>query len=387
MMKMRKTIIIIILIIIITTFTACNNYKKYIKYGIQLEDAFNTVNSVDVFTLGTRSQKELLQLANEMDNILIELDMLFNIQDRHDGKTTQLMKINQMAGIESVVVDEEVILVIKKAIEMSEKSIVDEVALFDPTIAPVWDLWNFIDNQYNPIYNNIASIPEVEDIDNVLPLVDYKKIIIDEANHTVFLPMAGMKIDLGAVVKGYAADKIKNHLIAKGYGKAVIDIGRNILTLGSYFDKELNDKPWNIAIQTPYVIDSEDENVYFGTLQVTDMTLVTSGVYEKYIMDKEGNKYHHILDPRTGFPFDNKVISITVVTKESINGDAYSTTLFSLGLEKGMELINNTEGLDAVWVIDNNGVNEVYISSGLEDNFQFNSSVENINYIYKGVYK
>ena len=384
---MKKIFIITILITSIFSLTACSSQKKYIKYSIQLEDAFNTVNSVDVFTLGTRSQKELLQLAKELDNTLINLDMLFNVQDRHDGKTTQLMKVNQMSGIEPVSVDEEVISVIKKAIEMSEKSLIDKVALFDPTIAPVWDLWNFIDNQYNPLFDNRSIIPKIEDINNALLLVDYKKIIIDDVKNTVFLPVSGMKIDLGAVVKGYAADKIKNHLIEKGYHKAVIDIGRNILTLGSYFDKELNDKPWNIAIQTPYVFDSEDENVYFGTLKVTDMTLVTSGVYEKYILDEEGNKYHHILDPRTGLPFDNRVVSITVVTKESIDGDAYSTTLFSLGLEKGMELINSTEGLDAVWVIDNNGINEVYISSGLEDNFQFNSSVENINYIYKGVYK
>lgn len=384
---MKKIFIITILITSIFSLTACSSQKKYIKYSIQLEDAFNTVNSVDVFTLGTRSQKELLQLAKELDNTLINLDMLFNVQDRHDGKTTQLMKVNQMSGIEPVSVDEEVISVIKKAIEMSEKSLIDKVALFDPTIAPVWDLWNFIDNQYNPLFDNRSIIPKIEDINNALLLVDYKKIIIDDVKNTVFLPVSGMKIDLGAVVKGYAADKIKNHLIEKGYHKAVIDIGRNILTLGSYFDKELNDKPWNIAIQTPYVFDSEDENVYFGTLKVTDMTLVTSGVYEKYILDEEGNKYHHILDPRTGLPFDNRVVSITVVTKKSIDGDAYSTTLFSLGLEKGMELINSTEGLDAVWVIDNNGINEVYISSGLEDNFQFNSSVENINYIYKGVYK
>ncbi|MFA6611880.1 MAG: FAD:protein FMN transferase, partial [Bacilli bacterium] len=111
-----------------------------------------------------------------------------------------------------------------------------------------------------------------------------------------------------------------------------------------------------------------------------------SGVYEKYIMDENQNEYHHILDPRTGFPIDNNVISVSVITDSSITADGYSTTLLAVGLEKGMEIVAKTTGLEAVYVVRNNDKYEVYISQGLQDQFEFNENVMNIGYEYKGVF-
>jgi thiamine biosynthesis lipoprotein len=355
---------------------------------LELEDSFNTVNSVMIFTQEKTTEEKESQLWEETNNILVELDRLFNIQTRaNDTYVTELMKINNAAGDKPVAVSDEVIFVIEKGIEMSQKTTVDDVALFDITIAPVWKLWDFVNKIYDPFEGNWETIPADDKIREVLPLVDYRKIEINHENHTVFLKEKGMMIDLGAIVKGYAADKVKQYLVSKGYTKAVIDIGRNIQTIGTHFDKEGNDKPWSVKLQTPFIEFYESEDMqYFGRLKVNDSTVVTSGTYEKYIKTEEGKMYHHILDPRTGYPFDNGVVSITVVTKDSVMGDCYSTSLFSLGLESGMALAQ-ADGLETVWVVDNNGKNEVYISAGLEGNFEFNEAVISKGYVYKGVYR
>jgi len=149
-------------------------------------------------------------------------------------------------------------------------------------------------------------------------------------------------------------------------------------------------KGWKTSLQTPYIerysYSQEEQMYYYGRLYLSDKTIVTSGVYEKYIMDKDQKEYHHILDPRTGFPFDNSVISVSVITDSSIDADGYSTTLLALGLEKGMELVNQTENLEVIYVIRNNDKYQVYISKGLLDQFEFNENVRSLGYEYKGVF-
>ena len=304
------------------------------------------------------------------------------------------MDINNNSGIKAVEVSQEVIYVLQEALKMSELSKVDDVALFDPTIAPVWKAWDFPRNTYDYFDNKLRE-SEIDAIkENVTELinaklVDYNKVVIDEEQSTVFLEEEGMALDLGGIVKGYAADKLKIYLLDKGYDSAIINIGGNIQLVGSIFGK-----PFSVGIRTPYVNWSnfrydEDDNIInnvYGTVQVNDQTVVTSGTYEKFIQDEEGNRYHHILDPRTGLPFDNNVIAITVITNQSIVADGLSTSLFALGLERGMEIVNATEGLETIWVIKNGRQREIYLSKGLEDLFTFNENVTKERFIFKGVY-
>ena len=215
--------------------------------------------------------------------------------------------------------------------------------------------------------------------------MDYRKVVIDEVEKTVFLQIEGMKLDLGGIVKGYVADCLRTYLQQQGFYDAVIDIGKNIILMGKY-----QGKGWKTSLQTPYIerysYSQEEQMYYYGRLYLSDKTIVTSGVYEKYIMDKDQKEYHHILDPRTGFPFDNSVISVSVITDSSIDADGYSTTLLALGLEKGMELVNQTENLEVIYVIRNNDKYQVYISKGLLDQFEFNENVRSLGYEYKGVF-
>jgi thiamine biosynthesis lipoprotein len=380
----RKSIILPLLVLVLSFLVGCGD--DYQVYTMNLSDSFNTTNKI-VLVSKKKTELELNELYEELDNILIDLDEIFNIQDRGDGVETELMRLNGQAGIAPMVVSDEVLTVVKKAMEISQYSLVEGKYLFDPTIAPVWDLWNFVDHLYDPYMDNRTEPPTEQDILDLLLLVDKDKVIINEQNKTIFLTEENMKLDLGAIVKGYAADKIKRYLISLGYEKAVIDVGRNILLLGDGITSDSKDIPWKVDVQTPFVGLFDDDTVKtYGTMRLSDVTVVTSGTYEKYIKDEEGIMYHHILDPRTGYPIDNQVISVTVVCQDSIVGDGFSTTLFALGLDRGMALINALDYLDAVWVVENSGKKEVYISSGLEGVFEFNTAVESIGYVYKGVY-
>lgn len=388
----RKFVLVLVLTAVMMFLASCNSNDRYYKYSINLDPTFQSPNSVDFWVWNEDDKTKFEGLVIELNDELKRLDNIFNIQDRGDGVITDLMKVNSNAGIAPVLVDREIIDVLNMAIEVSDETLVDGVAVYDVTIAPVWQLWDFPNKSFVPMEGNYYDPPSKAKIEELLPLVDYNLIQIDEEASTVFLPIKGMGIDLGSIVKGYAADKLKTILINHGIKKAVIDVGRNILLLGNYFDRldGFIDIPFSASIITPYVSifhPKYDEIGTFGNLKIDDNTLVTSGSYEKYIKDEDDNEYHHILDPRTGYPFNHNVISISVVTEESIKGDAYSTALFSLGLEKGMELVESKEGLDAIWVVKNEDKYEVYISSGLEGNFEFNSKVEERDFVYKGVYK
>lgn len=385
---MKKIFSLIVAMFIVISLVGCTkpiSSNTYIVYDRDLGEAFTTVSWIRIIAQKNRKD-EVNNVTQELINILSELDNKFNVIPRGDGKVTKLMEVNNNAGINPVVVDDEIIYVLKEAIRVAKISEVDGLALFDPTIAPVWDKWDFVNKYYDFLNPYQEDIPAQDDIIPLLGLVDYKKIIIDEENKTVFLSKEGMKLDLGGILKGYAADKIEQHLVDKGFDSAIIDIGGNIQFLGK-FKSDDDTKPWMSSFKTPYVT-QYDENydlMYkIGHILVEDKTVVTSGVYEKYILGKDNKKYHHILDPRTGFPFDNGVIAVSVITDVSITADAFSTTLFAMGLETGLDYVNRTEGLECVYVVDNGEGYDIYISNGLENSFIFNENVEELGYTFKG---
>lgn len=387
---MKKILYFLMLILVSFLMTGCQNSLQ--SHKIYLEDAFSIVPYVDI-----RAKNEFLtidkkeQIKNDLDDIVVRLDRIFNVQLRGDGIETELMKVNKNAGIKPVEVSFEVIEVLKVAIQASELSICEACnnkPLFDPTIAPVWDLWGFANNYYEPMDHNLTDPPQKELIINRLPLVDYSKINIDEENQTVFLAEPNMKIDLGGIVKGYAADKVKEYLVSAGIEKAIIDIGGNIHTIGTGYDKKGKDRPWLLGIQTPYYKPGFNNlPQYFGIYSIDDQTLVTSGVYERYIMDESFNEYHHILSPITGYPIDNGVMSTSIITDNSTWADALSTTIFALGLKEGMKKVEELPNVEAVFVVKNGSYYDVYISSGAEQYFQYIDKADAHNYRFKGVYK
>lgn len=211
------------------------------------------------------------------------------------------------------------------ALEVCEKS----GGALDITIAPASDLWDFKSEQ--------PKIPDRDQLERAAKLVDYTKLKLE--GDMVTLP-AGMAIDLGAVAKGYIADKAAEYLKEQGVTRAILNLGGNVVALGSKPDG----REWSIGIQDP-----EEENGRAGySVLVADESVVTSGIYQRGF-DKDGVRYHHILDSATGWPVQNGLASVTIITGSSALADAMSTACFVLGRDKGMSFAEEM-GVQAVFI-------------------------------------
>ena len=260
---------------------------------------------------------------------------------------TEVDKINDNAGIEPVKVSDDTIEVVKEGIYYSDLS----HGKFDITIGPLVKLWNIPDRP-------TEDIPTQDELNVVLPLTNYKDVVIDEANKTVFLTRPGMMLDLGGIAKGYAADVISKMLTDEGVKSAIIDLGGNIFAHG----EKVSGDAWKIGIQNPF----SNRGEIVGAISVKNKSIVTSGIYERYI-EVDGVKYHHILNPETGYPYENDIAGITIISDKSTTGDALSTSVFALGIEEGMKFVEELDDVDAIFVTKEKGI---YVTSGIKDNFE-----------------
>ena len=179
--------------------------------------------------------------------------------------------------------------------------------------------------------------------------VDYSKVDINGNTITLKDPKAG--IDLGAIAKGYIADQVKTYLKRQGVKHAIINLGGNVDVIGTKPDGS----KYNIGIQKPF----DESGEAITSVKLKDQTVVTSGIYERYFK-KNGKLYHHILDPRTGYPCENNLYSVSIITDSSTKADALSTTCFLLGYKKGMKLIEQMDGVDAIFITDDEKIHKSY---------------------------
>ena len=297
-----------------------------------------TINEITLYDVNKKTGEKILE---ECGSILMDIDNKMS----NTIKSSDVSKINKNAGKAYTKVSKDTYYVIKKSIEFSNIS----NDTFDISVGPLIDLWS--------IGTDNAKVPNKEEIENILPLVDYSKILLNDENLSVKLSEENMKIDLGGIAKGYAADKIYDYLKSQNIKSAIINLGGNILTLGS----KNNDQPFSIGIQDPTMPRGNS----IGNIKVTNKSVVTSGIYERYI-EKDNKIYHHMLNPHTGYPFENNLNSVTIVSDESIICDALSTTTFGLGLDNGMKLIESLDNVDAIFITKDK---KIYLSSNLKDKF------------------
>jgi thiamine biosynthesis lipoprotein len=278
---------------------------------------------------------------------------LREIEDRmsvnKDG--TELSRINAAAGRSAVPVTEDVLFVVGKALEYARLS----EGAFDPSVGPLVKLWG--------IGTELARVPSKDEIDKARRLVDWRKVELDPVAKTVRLAERGMRLDLGAIAKGYAADEVELILKAAGVKAAIVDLGGNVYALGA----KKGGVPWRIGVQVPDPSASRGE--YLGIVEGRDFTVVTSGIYERFF-EEGGKRYHHILDLGTGYPADNGLVSVTIVAGSSVDADGLSTSLFALGKERGMAL---AKGLPGVSVIMVDAAGKVYLSPGAGKVFKLTS--------------
>ena len=292
---------------------------------------FDTVISVQIFD---SVDEDVLEGCEKLCK---KYDSMFSnkIED------SEISRINS-AGGNPVEVSKETIKLIKKGIYYSEMS----DGVFDITIAPVSNLWDF--KAETPL------VPSPEAIAEAVSHVNYENIIIRDNTVKLTDPHAG--IDLGAIAKGYIADRIKDYLEEEGVRHAMINLGGNVLAMGS----KLDGSDYNIGIQKPF--DETGEPI--TSVKISDKSVVTSGIYQRYFK-ADGKIYHHILDPNTGYPCENNLYSVTILTDSSLTADALSTTCFLLGYDRGMKLINQLDNVDAVFITNDN---QIHYSKNFQNN-------------------
>lgn len=292
---------------------------------------FDTVISVQIFD---SVDEDVLEGCEKLCK---KYDSMFSnkIED------SEISRINS-AGGNPVEVSKETIKLIKKGIYYSEMS----DGVFDITIAPVSNLWDF--KAETPL------VPSPEAIAEAVSHVNYENIIIRDNTVKLTDPHAG--IDLGAIAKGYIADRIKDYLEEEGVRHAMINLGGNVLAM----DSKLDGSDYNIGIQKPF--DETGEPI--TSVKISDKSVVTSGIYQRYFK-ADGKIYHHILDPNTGYPCENNLYSVTILTDSSLTADALSTTCFLLGYDRGMKLINQLDNVDAVFITNDN---QIHYSKNFQNN-------------------
>ena len=254
--------------------------------------------------------------------------------------------INSHVG-EAVTVHPETAELLKKGIEYYQSS----GGLFDITVGALSSLWDFSGGEH--------IVPSQEQIDAVLPAIDASGLILDGNQVTLTIP--GSSIDLGGIAKGYIADKMKEYLNGEGITSGIINLGGNILVLGP--KENQGSATYTMGIQKPFATDGE----ITATVQITDESMVTSGIYQRYF-ERDGKIYHHILDTKTGYPYDNGLASVTIINRSSVDGDALSTICFMMGLEDGMEYVESLPDTEAVFITTEG---EIYYTSGVGTELPF----------------
>ncbi|GIM28446.1 FAD:protein FMN transferase [Clostridium polyendosporum] len=260
-------------------------------------------------------------------------------------ESSEISKLNKAAGKHEVELGCEALYVLNRAKYYSKIC----GGTFDITIGPVAKLWG--------IFTDHAKVPSKKDINKALSFTGYKDITINNGLGTAKLEKDGQSVDLGAIAKGYAADRAIEIYRQHGIKSAFINLGGNVLVL----DNKPDGSPWNIGIQNPLL----QRGQCLGAVKAVDKTIVTSGDYVRYF-EKENVKYHHILDPRTGYPANSGLISTTIVSEKSIGADALSTAIFILGLKKGIKLINSIKDMEAIFITKDK---EIYVTEGLKEDF------------------
>lgn len=304
------------------------------NYGVKVSKDGMYFGTIFNITLYGNDEEKLKNTINDAYKECERLEKIFSAK----LEDSELSNVNKNAYSSETVISGELYEVIEAAVlfgNMSDGSL-------NVTMGKVIDLWG--------IGTNNARIPSDDEISDYISC-SVDDIVLNKEKCSIRFKSDNVKLDLGAIAKGYAANKIKNMITSENSScVGMLNFGGNILQIGGKNGKD----NWTVGITNPL-----DTNRVFATVSLKDMAIVTSGNYERYF-EKDGKRYHHIIDPKSGYPSDNGVASATIIGPDSMKCDALSTIVFVCGKEKGLELIEAIDGYEAV-IIDNNG--KYYLSS------------------------
>lgn len=309
----------------LTAFSQITHKKKYALLGSPFEITVVAKDTVEGNYYVNSAVNEVKRIENLISDWI---------------PTTQISQVNQNAGIVPIKVNNEVFELVERAIKISKLT----DGAFDISYASMDKIWKFD--------GSMKEMPTPEAIKKSVERIGYEKIILDTKNKTIFLKDAGMKLGLGGIGQGYIADKVKEVLQAKGCTAGIVNVSGDINTWGSQIDG----KPWTVGVVNPV-----NKNKVFATFPLIDSAVETSGSYEKYVTFNN-IRYSHIIDPRTGYPATG-VVSVSVFAKQTEIADALATGVFVLGVEVGLNLINQLKGIECI-VVDDKG--KIFTSKGID---------------------
>ncbi len=312
----------------------CSAQKPMERHEAEFMFFFDTVTNIVAYTTSDEQFEKLSQFVYDE---LEAYHQLFDIYNDYDG-INNIKTINDNAGIKSVEVDQKIIDMLVFAKEQYTKT----NGKVNVALGPVLNIWhNYrtegIDDPFN------AQLPTKDELMEANKYTDISQVIIDENNRTVFLTNENMRLDVGAIAKGYAVQKVGEQLEKDGFNSVLMSVGGNVKAIGKKHVNGLEN--WSVGIQNP---DMNSAEQLIQLLSLSDNCLVTSGDYQRFYI--VGDKvYHHIIDPETLYPSEY-FTSVSIVYPNSGMSDAMSTALFNMSYEEGLEVLKNYEGSYAIWV-------------------------------------
>lgn len=335
----RKIFSTLIIFALLIGTTACGKDEKT-RYEASFLKLFDTITKIVAYT---DNKEEFTRYSQLIYDNLKEYHELYDIYTDYPG-INNIKTINDNAGKKPIKVDKRII----DLLLFAKDGYSNTGGKMNVAFGAVLKIWHKYRTEGLEDVEN-AALPPLEELKAAVQHTDINKVIIDEKNSTVFLEDSEMSLDVGAVGKGYAVEQVTQIAIKNGFTSGLLSVGGNVRAIGN---KGVENELWNLGIQNP---DKESENSNLHIVYLTDMSVVTSGDYDRYYTVK-GERYHHIIDPETLFP-SKKFTAITIITRDSGMADVLSTSLFNMTLEEGQKLVSELPDTEALWVMKDGKIN------------------------------
>ena len=256
--------------------------------------------------------------------------------------TSEIAKLNKTG---SATLSKDAAYLVQRSLEIYDST----GGAFDISIYPIMQAWGFTTQNYR--------VPKKSELKSLLKKVDSKQIRFSEDSGKISFGKKGMEIDLGGIAKGYTSGRIMDIFREQGIKSGVVSLGGNVQVMGTKTDGSL----WRVAVENP-----KDESDYLGVLETKDRAVITSGGYERYF-EEDGKRYHHIIDPKTGYPADSGLSSVTIISSDGTLADGLSTSLFIMGKKKAIAYWKqHKDEFDAI-LVDDDG--KLFVTEGVADSF------------------
>ena len=309
------------------------------------EEASKDIFAMDTYMTVTAYGAKAQEAVDEAEAEIQRLDELLST----GNEESEIAQLNQN---KSATLSEDAGYLVERALELNKET----DGAFDIAIYPVMEAWGFPTQNY--------QVPTADTLESLLKLADASQIIYDENSRKISFGREGMKIDLGGIAKGYTSSRIMDIYKENNISSGLVNLGGNVQALGTKPDGS----KWRVAVQSP-----DDTEDYLGILSVEDKAVITSGGYERYF-EQDGKTYHYIINPKTGYPAENGLTSVTVVSEDGTLADGLSTSLFIMGKDKAIEFWRvHSDEFDIIMLTDEG---KLYVTEGIQDDFSTEMEME-----------